>query len=418
MTYAETVEYLCGLEASRGWDLKLERVRAALAALGSPEAEYPAVLIAGTNGKGTTAALTAAAFARAGVRVGLYTSPHLVHFTERIRIDGDEITRDAVVALVAEILRVAPPAETGLTFFEVTTLVALLAFSAADVDLAILEVGLGGRLDATNVVEPLASAVVSIDYDHEAWLGSTLGEIAGEKAGVMRAGRVVVTGAGIAPEANEVLENIADRVGARLVRAAAGPFGLSLAGAHMQKNASVAAALVQNVSDQRPELRVTPEQLTDAFADVRLPGRLSRFDMGVPVITDGAHNRAAADALCGALAELLPGRGYRLVFGALSDKDWQGVGGRLAAAAEAAAVVPIANSRAVPVAELQNFLNAHVPTRAAVGVAAAVAEFAAESSTTPVVVAGSLFLVGELYEEVLRRQGCTSVFELSAGEGA
>ncbi|MEO2169035.1 MAG: bifunctional folylpolyglutamate synthase/dihydrofolate synthase, partial [bacterium] len=164
MTYAETVEYLCGLEASRGWDLKLERVRAALAALGSPEAEYPAVLIAGTNGKGTTAALTAAAFARAGVRVGLYTSPHLVHFTERIRIDGDEIARDAVVALVAEILRVAPPAETGLTFFEVTTLVALLAFSAADVDLAILEVGLGGRLDATNVVEPLASAVVSIDY--------------------------------------------------------------------------------------------------------------------------------------------------------------------------------------------------------------------------------------------------------------
>ncbi|MFP6662683.1 MAG: Mur ligase family protein [Deltaproteobacteria bacterium] len=418
MNYAETVEYLCGLEASRGWDLKLERVRAALVALGSPETGYPAVLIAGTNGKGTTAALTAAAFQQAGLRVGLYTSPHLVHFTERIRIDGDELGRAAVVALVAEIRRVAPPEETGLTFFEVTTLIALLAFAASDVDIAILEVGLGGRLDATNVVEPLASAVVSIDYDHEAWLGSTLAEIAGEKAGVMRADRLVVVGAAIAPEAAEVLENTADGLGARLVRAESGFFPLALAGAHMQNNARVAAALVRHISEQRPEFQVTSEQLALAFAATRFPGRMSRFDMGVPVIADGAHNRAAADALCGSLAELLPGQGYRLVFGALSDKDWQGVGRRLAGAATAAAVVPIANPRAVPVAELRHSLAACVPTRAAAGVAAAVAEFAAESSTIPVVVAGSLFLVGELYEEVLRRQGCTSVFALSAGEGA
>jgi dihydrofolate synthase/folylpolyglutamate synthase len=418
MTYAETVGYLCGLEATRGWDLKLERVRAALAVLGSPEAGYPAVLIAGTNGKGTTAALTAAAFERAGRRVGLYTSPHLVQFTERIRIDGREVERDAVVALVAKIRRVAPPEETGLTFFEVTTLVALLAFAEAAVDVAVLEVGLGGRLDATNVVEPLASAVVSIDFDHEAWLGSTLAEIAYEKAGVMREGRPVVVGSGISPEAAEVLQAEARRVGARLVRAGSSSFRLSLAGAHMQENARVAAGLVRSVSEQRPEIAVPPEEVAEAFASVRVPGRLSRFDMGVPVIADGAHNCAAADALCASLAELLQGRGYRLVFGALSDKDWQEVGRRLAAEAHAAAVVPIANRRAVPVAELHRFLGASVPTRVASGVAAAVAEFAAESSTDPVVVAGSLFLVGELYEEVLRRQGCTSVFALAAGEGA
>ena len=206
MAYADTITYLLGLEASRGWDLKLERVRDTLARLGSPEGQFPAVLIAGTNGKGSTAVLVENALAAQGHAVGLYTSPHLVHFTERIRLGGQEISREVVVDLVAKIRAAAPPEQTGLTFFEITTVLALLAFAQAGMAVAVLEVGLGGRLDATNVVDPVVSAITSIGLDHQEWLGSSEAEIAIEKAGVFRPQRPTVLANGLSLEARASLE--------------------------------------------------------------------------------------------------------------------------------------------------------------------------------------------------------------------
>ena len=274
MTYAETIEYLVGLEAVRGWDLKLERVRDALSHLGSPERAQPSILIAGTNGKGSTAALVHAALGAQGLRVGLYTSPHLVHFTERIRIGDDEIERNRVVADVARIRRIAPPEESGLTFFEVSTLLAFLAFAERAVDVAVLEVGLGGRLDATNVVEPIVSAIVSIGLDHQSYLGSTLPAIAREKAGVMRQGRAVVLGSGIPEDARSALEDEAQRVGARIVEAGTWEDrvpAVGLRGAHMRGNGAVALAILSEVAAVEPRLRASEAAVVRGFARAYWP---------------------------------------------------------------------------------------------------------------------------------------------------
>lgn len=412
MTYAETIEYLIGLEATRGWDLKLERVHRALDALGRPQERYPSLLIAGTNGKGSTSALTAAAFSRAGHRTGLYTSPHLVHFTERIRIDGEEVARADVVSMVERIRRLAPPEKTGLTFFEVATLVALTVFAREEVDLAVLEVGLGGRLDATNVVEPLVSAVVSIDLDHQAYLGTTLDEIAREKAGVMRAGCPVVVAEQIPPEARRALSEMATRIGAKVLEPRKGNFELRLPGSHMQRNAAVAAALVHAAGEALPELRVPDDVAAEAFAGVEWPGRLASMDLGAPTLIDGAHNREAADALLEALPGLFEGKPYRLVFGALEDKPWAEISTKIAVGASSAVAVPVASVRSVASERICEHLAAELPTCEAPGVCQAVDMLARESPTSPILVAGSLFLVGELYAHVLRRRGYSSVFQI------
>lgn len=415
MTHGETIEYLCGLEATRGWDLKLERVRAALDALGRPDRQYPAVLIAGTNGKGTVAALTAAALQRAGARVGLYTSPHLVHFEERIRVNGVPIPPERVVALVAELRSLVDPESTGLTFFEVATLIALKAFAEDEVDVAVLEVGLGGRLDATNAVEPVVSAIVSVDFDHQQWLGDTLSDIAREKAGVMRPRRPVVVGQGMASEPAEAIAAHALGTGADVVVAGTFEGPLAMPGRHMQKNAGVAAELIRIIGEAEPGLAVDPSVRDRAFGEVRVPGRMSRFRMGAPLVVDGAHNPAAVEALRATLAAGTDRSPYRLVFGALADKPWVELGRALAAGASAVAVVPIENARAVPPAELRAGLGESVGAREFPSVGAAVDQFAHESRETPVLVAGSLFLVGALYEEALRRSGRRDVFAIEEG---
>lgn len=414
MTHAETIEYLCRLEATRGWDLKLERVRAALAALGNPERRYPSVLIAGTNGKGTVAGLTAAALQASGSRVGLYTSPHLVHFEERIRTDGVPLATETVVEIVEQIRSVLDPESCGLTFFEVATLIALQAFADHEVEVAVLEVGLGGRLDATNAVEPVASAIVSIDLDHQQWLGDSLAEIAREKAGVMRKRRPVIIGAGMADAASAALEECAETTSAEWIPAGIFAGQLGMPGCHMQKNAAVAAGLLDVLARDIPALGVAAAVRDQAFAALRVPGRMSRFRMGAPLVVDGAHNPAAVEALRATLAA----RGeapYRLVFGALTDKPWPALGRSLAEPAEAVAVVPIANSRAVAPEDLRAGLGEIPDVRVRSSVQAAVEEFARESSEAPVLVAGSLFLVGELYAEALQRGGYPDVFAIEEG---
>src|SRR5215510_7208226 len=214
MNFEEATEYLYSLgNETLAMKLGLESVRALARSLDDPQRKFPAVHIAGTNGKGSTAAMTASVLRSAGLRAGLYTSPHLVSITERIRIEGDEIAPDefarlatAVRAagerLVAENILPAPP-----TFFEQVTMIAYLYFAERKVDLAVLEVGLGGRLDATNICEPVVTAITPVGFDHQKYLGDTLASIAGEKAGIVKPGVPVV----VAPQSGEAMKTIAAR---------------------------------------------------------------------------------------------------------------------------------------------------------------------------------------------------------------
>lgn len=418
MTYSETIEYLYGLEATRGWDLKLERVRAALDALGNPERRYATVLIAGTNGKGTTAALTHAALHAAGHRVGLYTSPHLVSFTERIRIGRQEISESDVVSGVERIRRIAPPEETGLTFFEVATLLALETFAHSQVDAAVLEVGLGGRLDATNVVEPACSAITTIGLDHQEYLGRTFAEIAREKAGVMRAARPVVLGPRLPAEALDAIHRRAEEVGARVVAAAdvRGEVPLTaVVGARIEDDARVALCLLEELGRAHPALAVSAEARAAGFARARWPGRLEVIGTHPRLILDGAHNEESMAALCAELPRLAGGPA-RLVFGALSDKPWRELAAALRPHVCEVAVVPIRQRRGVDPAQLATAFSAFCPTRIGSDPHAEIARFASSDASVPIVATGSLFLVGEVYAGLLAKSGRLSIFEDAMAE--
>jgi dihydrofolate synthase/folylpolyglutamate synthase len=217
-TYDDTIAWLQRLEVSGGWDLKLERMHAALAIRGNPERAFPSVHLAGTNGKGSTAAMVEAVLRAAGVRTGLYTSPHLVDFAERVRAGGRTIPHDAVVDLVAELRAAVEPRGIALTHFEFSTLLALEWFARIGVELAVVEVGLGGRLDATNTVRPVVTAITSIAHDHEEWLGRELRQIAFEKAGIAKPGVPLVVGR-VPAEADAVIAAHAADVGSPVVRA-------------------------------------------------------------------------------------------------------------------------------------------------------------------------------------------------------
>ena len=217
-SYPETVAWLQRLEVTSGWDLKLERMRAALAACGHPERAFPAVHVAGTNGKGSTAAMVEAVLRQAGCRTGLYTSPHLVDFAERIRAGGRTIPHDAVVALVEELRATLDRAGIALTHFEFCTLLAFAWFARIGIDVGVIEVGLGGRLDATNTVHAVVTAVTSIARDHEEWLGHGLTRIAFEKAGIAKPRVPLVVGR-LPDDALEVVLRACGRGGRAAVRA-------------------------------------------------------------------------------------------------------------------------------------------------------------------------------------------------------
>lgn len=296
-----------------GMKLGLEPMQAACAALGHPERAFDAVHIAGTNGKGSTAAMTEAIARALGLRTGLYTSPHLVRFGERIRIDGVPLEDAALASVLDEALVRAPE----LSFFETATLAAFVAFRAAKVDLAILEVGIGGRLDATNVIPPpRVAAVTSIGFDHTDRLGHTLTQIAREKAGILKAGVHAFHG-DMPDEARCALLDVAREVGAEIAPAPARDVRPGLAGAHQISNARVAYALGR-------ALGASDASSAEAIAAATWPGRLERIETERgPVLLDAAHNADGAAALARHLREHGPGASKTaLVFGALADKDW------------------------------------------------------------------------------------------------
>jgi len=382
-----------------GVKLGLERMREACALLGNPERSAPVLHVAGTNGKGSTCAFAEASLREAGMRTGLYTSPHLNHFCERIRIAGEPICEERACELLEEVRGRIPWAlgDPGLTFFEIVTLMAFLAFR--EVDAAVIEVGLGGRLDATNVVVPRACAISALGLEHTQYLGPTLAHVAAEKAGIFKAG-VPAVSAGQPREAAEVLRRRADEMRVRLWRPGrdyrfesregeafcyGGPqwnvrAQPALAGHHQRGNAALACALLE--ASGLCEARHAEEGLRTT----RWPARLEQFGN---VYVDGAHNPHAARALAHALPPLLRGLPLRLVFGALEDKDASAMLDALGPLARSIHYCPPDSPRALPPERLARLRPGHVHPSAAAALAAA------RSETGVVLCCGSLYLAGE-----------------------
>ena len=383
----------------RGQKLGLERMQAACAKFGNPERAFPAIHVAGTNGKGTVCAFTASMARAAGRRVGMYTSPHLNRFAERIQIDGVPLDDNTLSRLLDQVMDAAP----DLTFFEVATLAAFLAFREAGVELAVLEVGLGGRLDATNVIPPpLVSAITRVSFDHMAELGDTLGKIGAEKAGIIKTGSTVVLGK-IHPEARAVIEERIAEVAARLI-----PLGTPepIPGAPLAypRIALVGSNLAVAVTIGR-ELGISPELLAQGLEQTQWPGRNELLHRNGQELTllDCAHNPDGAVALSHALdpsvlGEIESRREIALVFGALGTKNWRSMLRRLENVAGHRVYVAPPVRKAVDPREMAAYLNGEV---------AADVPKALERARTlvgqrgVVVVTGSTFLVGAARAQLL-----------------
>jgi len=429
VSFRPPAEILAGLERL-GVRLGLAPLRALLGHLGNPEHGLSSILIAGTNGKGSTAAMIASVARSAGLRTGLYTSPHLERVEERIRIGGTPIDSALLGAALERVLGAVRAA--GLetpTYFEAATAAAFLVFAEARVELAVLEVGLGGRLDATNLSDPRVSVVTSIALDHTEWLGETLAAVAREKAGVLRSGRPVVLGPQ-EPEAERALLDAAREIGARPSRAlerarvlAVETLGLAgsrleveldgarlavdlpLAGAHQVDNAAVAIAAAATLADSGL-VALDRHAIRHGLAAVRWPGRLeSLTPPGAPatVLLDAAHNPHGVSALARFLASL--GRRYVLVFGALADKDFAHMLPPLAGRASALVLTRPDSPRALDPARLLALLPDRGLARVEAEPAAALGTalgLAAATGVDLVVVAGSIYLVAAVRRELAR----------------
>jgi dihydrofolate synthase/folylpolyglutamate synthase len=385
-----------------GVSLGLDRVREALVRLGQPQRSFASVQVAGTNGKGSTAAMAESVLRAAGWRTGLFTSPHLCRFTERIRIDGRDVDGDRLAALDAEVVATGIP----LTYFEVATVLALLALRDARVDVAVLETGLGGRLDAVTAVDRVvATAITSIGLDHTDVLGPTVRDVAREKAGIVRAGVPLYLGP-VPPEADQEIAAAAAAAGATLRRLAELPPAPTpaLAGTHQASNATLALALARDASlaAGRP---LAPDAVVAGLRDVRWPGRL---EWAAPdVLLDGAHNVEGARALATAADELLAGRRPRvLVASMVRGKDAAGILAVLAPAFDRVVATRSRNQRSLEPEALVEAAPPGLPIEAVADpTAALVRARAAVAPSGAVVVAGSLFLVGEL-RAALRGEAC------------
>jgi dihydrofolate synthase/folylpolyglutamate synthase len=414
VTYAEAVARLLALRGGEhaGMRQGLERIEGLLDALGRPEERYRLLQVAGTNGKGSVAVMLAAILRSAGHRVGLYTSPHLVSFRERIRVDGQPIAEDDVVDGVETLG--TPAARLDATMFEATTALALDHFAREGVDVAVLEVGLGGRLDATTVGTPEVAVIARVDLDHQAVLGSTLAAIAGEKAAIIRGG--VAVSAAQAPEAERVIVERAAAVGVPLLLegrdlsvqverrdpdgqhlSASGP-GWSLAGLQLAMPASYQPSNALLAVAAARQLDASEQAVRDGLARAWWPGRFQILRRGAGcLVLDGAHNPAGARALAVSLRDVFDGRPAAFVLGILRDKDAPGIVDELAPVADRFVLVASSNPRAWAPDALRAVVAAAGRPVAMAGSPAEALALAERTAATPIVcVAGSLSLVGDV----------------------
>jgi len=381
---------------SRGVQPGLERMERLLAALGNPERGLRCLHVAGTNGKGSVCAFAESMLRASGHRVGLYTSPHLVEFAERIRINGVNASAQEIAIGINRLREVTAgwsEAEQP-TFFELVTALAFELFARAGCEVVVLETGLGGRLDATNLAPKVACAITPIALDHAEWLGDTLGKIACEKAGILRPGVPAVTGLQEA-EAAEVLSSAAAELGTPLQwinEPLPRTTLLGLAGSHQRHNAALALGLVRAAG-----FELSDEAVASGLASVAWPGRFHRL-LGGKLILDGAHNVHAARQLVATWREEFGGQRCRLIFGALTDKNPEALLAELAPLAEEIFLVPVASARGGDPKDLAELsVSFGVPTYlfASLGAAMAFVESFDAPPQAPVLLTGSLFLVGE-----------------------
>ncbi|CAM4474762.1 bifunctional folylpolyglutamate synthase/dihydrofolate synthase [Corallococcus exiguus] len=426
-TPEEALRFFQALNPS-GIKLGLERVRDALAALDHPERDYPALHVAGTNGKGSTCAFVARALEAAGHRVGLYTSPHLVRVNERIRVSGEDIPDEVFGQRILEVLERYPSALSDpMTYFEFGTVVALWHFSRERVDVAVLETGLGGRLDATTAANPVVTCVTPVSFDHMEYLGNTLREIAGEKAGIFKAGVPVVLSRQ-EPEALDALLRRAEQL-AVPVQVEGRDFGivpgvdgtlsyrghgwsldglmLALRGPYQHQNAAVALSCLESLHARG--VAVTPEAAREGLATARWPGRLEEVSQDPTVVVDGAHNPAGVAVLLEALRALYSGRPLHLVFGVVADKDRGPMMRALFPLAASVHLTPLETPRSLAperyIAEAR-ILCSRVAAHSSLEEALAGARADAVGRPDGVVLAtGSLFLVGAVKRWVDRSLG-------------
>ena len=411
--YFETLEKIFNL---RGGiiDLRLDRMSQALALFNHPENQFPSLHIAGTNGKGSTAALLHNILQQAGYRTALYTSPHLESFTERIRVGQQEIAQAEVVSLADEVWQRTAEANVPLTFFEFITVMAFIYFARNRVDVAVIEVGLGGRLDATNVVTPLVSVITTISKDHEAYLGPDELSIAREKGGIIKPRIPVVCGKMSEPvvkllrEIAQAVESPAYFLGTAFsfllknerlfdyigIKQNLSHLAVALRGRHQLANASLALAALELASEHFP---VPEDTLRRGLETVRWPGRLEVMSERPLVILDGAHNPEGVCALADELLELRQGRKIRLLFATMADKEWQLMLGILAKLADEMIFTRVAMERSADPELLAKNIPIPVPNRVIPDSQTALA--ALLDSAQPddiIVVAGSLYLLGEV----------------------
>jgi len=422
MTPGEARAYLEGLHPTQ-IALGLDRIRRVLAELDHPESCAPALHVAGTNGKGSVCAMAELALRSAGLRTGFYSSPHLLRFEERIRIDGEPISDDTLARAVSAVRDASP--DLDLTYFEFGTAMAFWAFRDAGVAAMVLETGLGGRLDATNVVEPIAAAITSLGLDHTRILGATLAEIAFEKAGILKPG-ITCAIAKPPPEAAPVLAARALTVGATLwtegrdfvleggeyrgPTSALSDVQVGLHGPHQRQNAAVALALLEIASARLP-VALSPEALRTGVARPDWPGRLQILvppggPAGVEVALDGAHNPPAAEALERAVRTLWPNRGITLVFGVLDDKDLSPMLRVLLPLARRVILTAPSSPRARPPETYLAEARAIAPGAEAISEPAAAIRRAVDEARPGelVLVCGSLYLVAEGLDLAARRK--------------
>ncbi|MFZ1947085.1 MAG: folylpolyglutamate synthase/dihydrofolate synthase family protein [bacterium] len=430
LSYRAAIDYLFGLEASK-IKLGLDRTVNLLEAIGNPQQSFASVHIAGTNGKGSVASLVNSILYHNGLAVGLFTSPHLVDYRERIRRDGRSMPRQALCDIVSGLESHVRRIEAS--YFEATTAVAFEYFKAAGVDVAVVEVGMGGRLDSTNVIRPLVTCITTIDFDHEKYLGRTLSEIAGEKAGIIKPGVPVVCGR-MRGQALATIKAVARRRGARVyqvgrdasvVPVASGLDGstfeyvglgrrrrlkVGLVGSHQIENAAV-AVLVAEVLKERG-LKVGDRAIEQGLARALWPGRLQVLRKRPLVICDGAHNVSGTRALGRALGQLGLGRTLT-VFGVLRDKHYGRMLSALSGTSDRFIFTRPKWHRALPVKYLREAggelgLDFRVASRVAPALSLALAELGrmepagashrapqARQPRPPLLVCGSLYLVGE-----------------------
>jgi len=411
--YSETLERIYHLRGGM-IDLRLDRMDRALALFDHPETKFPSLHIAGTNGKGSTSAMLHAVLSQAGYRAALYTSPHLVSFSERIRIGNDEITADEVVGLAEEIWQRIDAADVPLTFFEFVTAMAFIFFARRQVDVAVIEVGLGGRLDATNVVTPLVSVITTVSKDHEAYLGPDELSIGREKGGIIKAEIPVVCGK-VSPVVAELLRTMAYERGAPAyflgtdfgfflkneglfdytgLKQHYSQIELALRGKHQRANASVAPATLELVQERFP---VGEQAARQGLRTVHWPGRLETMIERPTVILDGAHNTEGIRALVDELNDLRQGRKVKLLFATMADKEWELMLRELAKTVNEVIFTRVAMDRSADPDRLAESLTKPIPRRAIGDSRFALQTLLDEAGPDDVVlVAGSLYLLGEI----------------------